>query len=163
MKLTISERFTVDISHDRLVMRFSRIKDSRRLANQTISPNSQTGQPANQRTGQKQLRCQAASQPGRQLSWSHGLVVSPAVSVHIRCEWCNKIAKHSPLLRIVVAVRQSPVSMSLLLLLVLSVSMSMATAPNGFVKRKLIKIMSFRANVTSCAPFVVLMNVWPVK
>lgn len=27
VKLTISERFTVDISHDSLVMRFSRIKD----------------------------------------------------------------------------------------------------------------------------------------
>lgn len=29
MKWTINERFTVDISHDRFVMRFSRIKDSR--------------------------------------------------------------------------------------------------------------------------------------
>lgn len=28
VKLTISERFTVDISHDSLVMRFSRIKDA---------------------------------------------------------------------------------------------------------------------------------------
>jgi len=28
VKLTINGRFTVDISHDRLVMRFSRIKDS---------------------------------------------------------------------------------------------------------------------------------------
>lgn len=31
------------------------------------------------------------------------------------------------------------------------VRIRVATAPNGFVKRKLIKIMSFRANVTSSA------------
>lgn len=36
-----------------------------------------------------------------------------------------------------------------------NVVVRVATAPNGFVKRKLIKIMSFRANITSCA----LMNV----
>lgn len=34
---------------------------------------------------------------------------------------------------------------------VVRVRIRVATAPNGFVKRKLIKIMSFRANVTSTA------------
>lgn len=127
VKLTISERFTVDISHDSLVMRFSRIKD-------------------------------AAAVPSLSLFLSLCLCLPPSHAAQ-----CNRItniclvASRLALTRI--GVRVSALGADTLVS-VATLSWLVATTANAFVKRKLIKIMSFRANVTRAALRCLALRWW---